>query len=500
MLSLFYFVFWTIMAGANFARPSALHRGYSVIWLFLIGWIFEVVNTVFEDRYRIAGGYTFVFFLGAAFLAAFMTLCELFALPSKTSYAREVYEGHGDVTYHDEDDAVEPNTSAPHTDGSSDAADDEARDEPAAAAPASETTPLMGGTRATFGAAYRQASLMLDSQPAEESTASYGFEQPWSAKLPTWVWILQFLILGPFLIILVAQNGLFMVSAVAQTGTDGGSLLVPYLIMAFFSVLLLLPITPYMHRITHHVPVFLLFVFVGTLIYNLVAFPFSANNRYKVYFQQTVDLDTGISRVHYVGLREYVELVVADLPSAMGKELVCTAKNSPRSGLYDCSYDGSVVPPNVVKTVPPGVPPQEGYDSWLTYNITRMEGQSKARFEVNGKETRSCAITFEKPISTFSVQGGNDPDERFGGIPDDGLEKIKLYRRDWSTPWIVDVEWAQGEDGDVGMDGRVVCSWDDANTRGTIPAFDEGLQYSPPWVGVAKLSTGLCEGSKAFKA
>lgn len=65
MLSLFYFVFWTIMAGANFARPSALHRGYSVIWLFTLAWVLEVVNTVFEDRFRIAAGYTFVFFHAA---------------------------------------------------------------------------------------------------------------------------------------------------------------------------------------------------------------------------------------------------------------------------------------------------------------------------------------------------------------------------------------------------------------------------------------------------
>jgi hypothetical protein len=245
---------------------------------------------------------------------------------------------------------------------------------------------------------------------------------------------------------------------------------------------------------------FLLLVFVGTLIYNLAAFPFSADNRYKMYFQQTVDLDTGLSRVHYGGIPEYVEKAVADLPSAMGKELNCDFETSKQRGLYDCSYDGSDVPPNVVKATTPGVPPQKGYTRWLTYNITRNEGESKARFELNGEETRSCAITFKKPISSFRVQGGNEPDERFGGVQDKGLEKIKLYRRDWSTPWIVDVEWEKEEDGSSGIDGRVVCSWDDANTPGTIPAFDEGLQYFPSWVGLAKMTTGLVEGSKSFKA
>jgi len=491
------------MAGANFARPSALHRGYSLLWLFTISWLIEVVNTVFEDRFKIAAGYTLVFFHGAVFLAVAITLCELFALPSKSAFAERVHEAH-DAADHGHDHMAEHIASVPHTDGPSDGAngvdDQDSDEEPPPAA--SETTPLIGGS--SFGAAYRRASLMLDRKPPSSGGEHYQSEQLWSSKLPSSLWVIQFLLFGPFLIILAAQNGLFMVSAVAQTGTDGGSLLAPYLITAGFSILLLLPITPYMHRITHHVPMFLLFVFIGTLVYNLAAFPFSANNRYKVYFQQTVDLDTGVSQVHYVGSQEYVEWVVADLPSAMGKNVTCDAKSSPRKGLTDCFYDGSRVPPNVIKTVPSGIPPQQGYDKWLSYNITRREGETSARFEIDGQETRSCAITFKRPISSFKVQGGNEPDERFGGIPDKGLEKIKLYRRDWNTPWVIDVEWERGENEEgaknEGIDGRVVCSWDDVNTPGTIPAFDEGIQYSPPWVAIAKLSTGLCEGSKAFKA
>ncbi|KAI3335099.1 hypothetical protein F4824DRAFT_465828 [Ustulina deusta] len=497
MASLFYFVFWTIMAGANFARPSALHRGYAIIWLFTITWFIEVVNTVFEDRFRIAAGYTFVFFHAATFLATLITLCELFALPSKMSFAQRVHVAH-DATDHGEEHMVEHIDSIPHTDGPSDVGEEEANDEPNPAP--SETTPLIGGTSTTFGAAYRRASTLLDRKFTRDKRGPYGSEQLWSSKLPSWAWVLQFLVSGPFLIILIAQNGLLMVSAVAQTGSDGGSLLAPYLITAFFSILLLLPITPYIHRVTHHVPMFLLAVFVGTLIYNLVAFPFSAENRYKIYFKQTVNLDTGLSRVHYVGLREYVERAVADLPSATGKELTCDLTNSSRNGLYECTYDGSDVPPNVVKTMPRGVPPQKGYDSWLTYNITRRKGESKARFEINGKETRSCGITFKNPISTFKVKGGTDPDERFGGLPDKGLENIKLYRRDWSTPWIIDVEWERDGDDDSGIDGHVVCSWDDVNTPGAIPAYDEALQYLPTWVAPTKMSTGLCDGSKAFKA
>ncbi|KAI0525634.1 hypothetical protein F5B22DRAFT_590842 [Xylaria bambusicola] len=494
MLSLFYFVFWTIMAGANFARPSALHRGYCIIWLFAISWLIEVANTVFEDRFRIAAGYTFVFLHAATFLAAVITLCELFALPSKMAFAQRVHAAH-DATDHGEEHMIEHVESIPPADGPGDDIEGERADNEPALVP-SETTPLIGGTSTTFGAAYRRASTLLDRKFTRDKNGPYVNEQLWSTKLPSWAWIIQFLISGPFLIILFAQNGLLVASSVSQTGSDGGSLLLPYLITASFSILLLLPITPYIHRITHHVPMFLLAVFIATLTYNLVAFPFSVENRYKIYFKQTVNLDTGLSRIHYVGLRDYVEKAVADLPSAMGKELNCNPTNSSRSGLYECTYDGSDVPPNVVRGVPPGVPPQRGYGNWLTYNITRGNGELKARFEIHGTETRSCGISFENPISTFKVEGGSDPDERFGGLPDKGLESIKLYRRDWSTPWIVDVEWEQGN----GIDGHVVCSWDDANTPGTIPAYDEALQYLPTWVAATKLSTGLCEGSKAFKA
>ncbi|KAI0834730.1 hypothetical protein F5Y06DRAFT_150772 [Hypoxylon sp. FL0890] len=506
MISLFYFAFWTIMAGANFARPSALHRGYSILWLFTIAWGILVADTVFEDRFRIAAGYIFVFFHSAAFLASFITLCELFALPTRTSFAQQVHDDHEIRDHHN---------AAPHTDDLISLsreelnADDEGNEEAESQSEATETTPLVGGgsgddRRTTFATTYRRSiSTFVNKATSTDSEKDqpHEYEQKWSANLPSWVWIFQFLILGPFLIIIAGQTGLTLVSSISQTGVDGSSLLLPYLITAFFSIFLLLPITPFMHRITHHVPMVLLLVFIATLIYNLAAFPFSEDSRFKVYFQQTVDLDSGITEVHYAGIQEFVELTIAELPSAAGKKIECTSKGSLRPGLATCSYDGSDVPPNVVKTHPSGVPPQKGYSSWLDFNVTRAEGETKAQFEINARDSRSCAITFKKPISSFTVRG-NAPDDRFGNIPEDGLTKIKLYRRDWTTPWEVDVQWEAeaDEDASAGIDGRVLCSWDDANTPGTIPAYDEGLKYSPTWVALTKLTSGLCEGSKAFKA
>jgi uncharacterized membrane protein len=48
------------------------------------------------------------------------------------------------------------------------------------------------------------------------------------------------------------------------------------------------------------IPLFLLFVFIGTMIYNLVAFPFADSNRLKLFFLQEVESS---HRTHFGQLR-----------------------------------------------------------------------------------------------------------------------------------------------------------------------------------------------------
>lgn len=88
MLTLFFTSFWFVMKGADFVRPSALHRGYTLLWMFLIGWAILVATTVFEDRFGIASGYIFVFYESAIFLATLISFVELFALITKDNYAK----------------------------------------------------------------------------------------------------------------------------------------------------------------------------------------------------------------------------------------------------------------------------------------------------------------------------------------------------------------------------------------------------------------------------
>ncbi|TVY81544.1 Vacuolar membrane protease [Lachnellula suecica] len=498
--SLFFFAYWFIMAGCNFVRPSALHRTYALLWMFILAWAVLVASTVFEDRYKISGGYMFVFYEAAIFFASFIGLCELFALPTKTSVIESA---------HDEHETREGLDAVPNSDGLVDASAtraDGGNDTPAADN-ADETTPLVGGNGhhtaigASFARGYHRSFPDLTdggNDDHHDTDHRFGEEQTWSAKLPTWTWVLQFVLLGPFILIVIGQVGLLLVTATAQTGTDGSPLLLPYLVVALFSILILLPTGPFVHRITHHIPSFLFLVFVGTLIYNLVAFPFSANNRYKAYFQQTVDLDSSLNRVTLVGLEEYIRDIISYIPSAAGQLIDCTANPAIRSGLQFCSFEGPA--PQVVDSVP-GVPPEIGYDSWLTYNVTRVPGKNMATFNIAGQETKACIIRFDDPFSGFNVEGAANSNGKWAEVPDSGSDQIKLWHRDWNRGWTVDVEWPVSEgknEGDEGRSGRVVCFWSDHNVLGTIPALDEVQRFAPQWTSIVKLMDGLVEGSKAF--
>ncbi|RKF71529.1 Vacuolar membrane protease [Golovinomyces cichoracearum] len=494
-LSLFFCVFWFLMTISNTIRPSALHRTYVLIWMFLFDWVLLVTVTVYEDRFHVSSGYIFVFNHVAIFFATLIGLWELFALPSKASLIEILRDDYrtSNITTPISDTIVPPDSSDSlriEQDG-----EEETEGE---AVLASETTPLVGRkihhlTGATFSRGYRRSNSNQSSSINKNMKRYqiYGFEQKWSGKLPTWTWTLQFLILAPFPLIILEQVGLLFVGAISQTGADGSALLFPYLITAIFSILLILPLAPFAHRITYHVPMFLFIILIGTSIYNLIAFPFSAQNRYKAFFQQTVDLDTGSNNVTIAGIEEYVREIISYIPSAAGQSINCCVHPEIRSGLSFCSYEGKA--PNVLRKSNGA----NGFENWLSYNLTRVEGENKAVFHILGHETKACAIRFNQEFSFFKVHGATS---HHGDVIKGG-NQIKLWHRDWEREWIVEVEWPVSEDkkpGEEGRSGEVVCLWSDHNELGTIPALDELERFMPDWATSVKLSEGLVEGRRAF--
>ncbi|KAL8939157.1 MAG: hypothetical protein Q9216_003511 [Gyalolechia sp. 2 TL-2023] len=518
MLSAWFFVAWFLSCTIDFLRPSALTRLYSLLWLFVIGWIILVAIAVVETRQKIAGGYFIVFYVLAVFVATSLALLELFGLPRKSQYAEEVSPSKIGATPSHRSQSISSGQRLAQASEEQPRPESSERQNVEEDEEATERTSLLRNDRHTTFAHYPHRN----ENPTEGHTLDetkerkvYLGEQAWSWSLPGWLWVLQFLLLSVVPIILTGEIALFLTSSIAQTLADGSSILLPYIAIAFLTILLLIPVSPFIHRYTYHVPTFLFLVFVGTLIYNLLAFPFSQNNRLKVYFDQHVDLDTGINTVSLTGIKEgpYLRQIVSSLPSAAGQEITCVDSKN-RLGLKQCSWHG--LPPEVVPSISPlrsEIPPAFRYADWLSYNITHGNvTRNEAHITVSGKNTRACKLLFDTPISDFSVAGAAPEDERFPKVAKEGSKEIRLWSRTWEKPWHVKVRWNGNDHGSSfpsvglrkqqprvqGLNGRVVCLWSDANESGVIPALDEVWKYAPTWVAVTKNSDGLVEGSKRF--
>lgn len=538
LLATWWCVAWVILRGADRTKPSALARGYAWFHQWCLWLIIMIAVAVSMGKAGLASGYWVPVFYTGAFLSILISLLELYALPQEGDRGRitgdpepRVYspEGH-------------PQTSTPSDDlshGLEDREDDQV----------SEETPLfrVRGRNRPSSFAYNRNNHR-EAYPDDDSTASeaedvYDGEQSWSKDLPDWTWVLQFLLAVPLQIIFLGPIGLLIATALSQTGADGGGTLGTYLVIGVFSIFLLLPIGPFLHRTTYHITTFLLVVLIGTGIYNLVAFPFSPNARLKVYFQQTVDLQSGENLVHLVGHPDYIERIVLDyIPSARSESTVC-GPDTAKDGLRRCSWKGAF--PNVAPTAASAVAPANGMANWIFHNITKL-GDGKAKISLAGKNTRACKLIFYKSVTGISVLNGNGEEPRGGNlsesimhysktpvknirksptlgnpIPTDGTRELRLWSREWERGWDVEVTWEKtnltssvssdehisdsvvhtelmavkrnaNEDyhnnSKGGLDGRVVCLWSDANRDADeIPALEEVRRYLPIWAIASKL-------------
>jgi len=488
MLSAWFFFSWFLLRGASAMRPSVLQRMYALIWLFAGSFALLALVTVMANNFQIAGGYWAMFYFTAVFFALFISYIELFFVPKKSAF----------VGSFEDQDADRPG-SRPLTGTTTGARSDE---RPEVDDDATETTSLLRGDRRSFRRYDGRRQSASDATEQDERPGPpelghpYPGEQEWSGKLPGWLWVLQFLLLAPIVITLVGQIALLLTSALYQTPADGSSTFFIYIAFAILTTLLVAPIGPFIHRFTYHVPTFLFFICIGTVIYNLVAFPFSREHRLKVYFVQQVDLDSGVNTVSLTALDGYVQQIVKEIPSAQGRQVNCSTPDVvTRKELTKCAWQG--LPAQVVPKVSP-FSNKTHPTSWLDYSIARGHKANEATIRVVGQNTRACRIAFDTPIADLTVAGAVSDDPRFNATGNNGSREVRLWHREWSQPWDVSVRWDHDVASNSSLSGRVVCLWSDANA-GAIPAFDEVQHYLPVWAIATKISDGLVEGSKRFK-
>ncbi|CEJ92919.1 hypothetical protein VHEMI08546 [[Torrubiella] hemipterigena] len=491
VISSFYLSYWLVSGGASYVRPTALHRGFTLIWLFIITWAAQIFVAVAEDRMGLGSFYFMAFFHSSVFVALLVSLLEMFALPGRADFA--LYLRNADVPGSPYLDAIRSNIDDAHDD----IPDEEV--EPTEETPLRAEEPGYGSGEAeeptTFTSTYRRARARAAEDDDESRRTSdiklyepYQGEQSWSGKLPSWTWLLQLAVLAPVHIILVGSLGLVQTAAMAQTGVDGSDMKTTLIGIATISILLLLPLTPFIHRVRSRVPTLLFLILVGTLTYNLMAFPFSVNYRFKYYFQQVIDVDTKSNTVSLYGLEDQLRQVISTLPAAAGQEITCGS--SERSGT--CKFDASSVPPNVVEGVDVG--------DLMKASLTRGPDGRSALLEVDAVDSRTCSLGFSRPVYGFEVEGAAPRDTRVGRDPRMGFTTARLWRRRWEGPWKVVLEIAGPSDNHKEpLEVEIRCAYSDVNEVRKIPAFGELQRFAPAWSVPMKYSVGLVDVRKTVK-
>ncbi|KAF3905670.1 hypothetical protein ABW21_db0208243 [Orbilia brochopaga] len=506
LMSLWIVVTWVVLCAAHWWRPTATARTWGIVWLSAIAWLLLAACATAQDRLDVGGLYFTIFYYIATALALLLALFDFFALPPTSHIYNAILHTSVDIDDDDRRSLIAPSI------------DERPEDEE----PTEHTSLLrdasnlgrgrhIGRRPNSHGSLSIGASSTLPTLETNEddepdcgagvhcAQRQYLHEQHWSRGLPRYTWLLQILLLVPIPVILTAQVALIVGTSIAQTGADGNSPVLAYVLYAFFTVLILLPLLPFTHRWTYHIPAFLVCIFTATLLYLLLAFPFSWNNPLKVYFMQNVDLHSGANTVNLVGVRTYLPgLITQNLPSAWkSSDGVHCTDDYARVGLHRCSWTG--LPPNVV----PGTPMKK----WASVNATLIENATDTsatrhvRLDIISKNSRGCRVLFDRKVSQISVidPTGNGKTTPHGPpIGDAGTDHLRLWTREWNRGWTVDV---QEKDVREPLKGRVECLWSDANNAPEeLPALDEVKRFLPRWAVVSKLEDGLVVGTLKFSA
>jgi hypothetical protein len=366
LLSTWFLVAWGVIKRADLRNPTALARGWAFaeVWVFM--WLVMLgVAYLRSPEVGAGGGYFMMALYVGAFLGCCVSLYELFIVRDKGGFKNDLQEG-------------EINTSA-----------------------SNESPDLQQANLQTV-------AQKIDGQNEEES---------WSALMPNWTWLAQFLLMAPMSVLFTLQVALLATATLKQTLCDGGDTTRAYIFLALISIFILLPLGPFLHRIwwcSVALPVLLIFVTTG--IYNLYAFPFTADARFKTQFIQSIDLTTSQNRVKLTGNTGIINSVIPHLPSTFNNPVECgkEAPGTPLSGLVHCTWTG--LAPNVTSDT-------SKVSSWVEHSIEKL-ADGKARITFQGKNTRACRLFFDNKNVT-SIDILDSPSRAFGStLPVSGTKQL----------------------------------------------------------------------------
>ncbi|KAF8997416.1 hypothetical protein BDQ17DRAFT_1363327 [Cyathus striatus] len=283
-----------------------------------------------------------------------------------------------------------------------------------------------------------------------------------SSAANSWWWMIQAIVSIPFPVILMSQVLILFLASLGQTLTDGSNPIFVYASTALLSTFIILPL-----------------------------------QRVQVLPDGGVKAITALTGVPF-----YLQKLVHELPSTWGRNISC-AEDTERTRTWTCSWETDLIPSTMYEDIG---------DIPLSYNVTSL-GQTSARLRVKGCDSRSCKVYFDnRNVTRYDVYEVSSDGPGYT-IPDEGINSLRMFSRSWDREFVVDLHWEakseSAEEGEGGFKGRVACQWSEyqsatrglmrPNLSGSIPAFEEALEYLPRWGLVTKLTDGLVEVWREFE-
>lgn len=369
-------------------------------------------------------------------------------------------------------------------------------------------------------------------------------------------WSLQFVIVFPISFYIVYSIGLLTFEALHHNALEGasGSATV-YTLLTILTIAIGFLVLPFIHRLHLLVLVILLILGVSGGILSLTPFPLTHEAPMKIRFLQSIDLDNivdGVPKAEVsVNTRTgYGYSILSDLPSVKAKSVPITCTSLGSDDNERCTYEGPR--PWVVSNEDPKI--AGDYSDWLNVTVLRKHsdiakrnqhiliedddenfGPFSGEIYIRAKENRQCNIVFN--TTTFSSNDGTASPVRMVTVHHDtpvvgnlshysskapdaikwykGINDLTVHKLNWTQPgYHLEFQWIPrwyeaGESQELSVDRRslgihVTCVWgeyDAESVVGTdlvrrVPALDEVLEYSPPWVTWTNWGPGLVEVKK----
>ncbi|TCD67779.1 hypothetical protein EIP91_011965 [Steccherinum ochraceum] len=510
-----------------FPSPPSSQKLATTLELYFLTWIFLVVGTVLVNKLELGGTYWITGWYICTWLAALIALGEGAERAKKggeeggkgelslVGEAQPEEQDVGERRYvrgvrYERVANAENENGGGETSRTAVAADEPVETEP------TEITPLMHQHRRRSGSGHEYV-VGIDgglTRVKDGKGANAGYEE-------TGWWIAQMLVVIPIPALLKFQLLVLLVHSLGNTMVDGSSPVIVYGAISLLSILIMLNIMPFAHRLHQGLTWMVLIVFVLSLLFSWAAFPFTPDAPLKLFFQQRLELDLSSShgsvtraQTLLTGPEVFVDQhIIPYLPSSSGKPIVCETDRKLRKGLRTCKWDSRSLLPSPGGHAASDLAPNSLLASsratrasdWIHTTFRRHEGKN-ATISVRGTNTRACSLTFDRPISAYHVHGSSGVMQAGYEVPPEGVKLLPLWSREWEKEFVVDVQWTGP---DETMEGRVACNWVEyasgtagsewVRVGGQIPALEEVMRFLPLWAIPTKWTVGLVEaGGRRF--